>query len=354
MGGDLMITELTAERHRLTDPFEAIEYCYAHGWTDGLPVVPPTPALVGAMLDAAGLAPETVMGHIPERRITIRAEQVAINAVMAGCLPAYMPVVAAATRALLDPAFGLHGPSASTAGVAFLTVVNGPYARKIKLNNGENVFGTGNRANATIGRAMRLLIINSSGPTFDRATIGHPGRFTYCIAEQEETGWEPLHVLRGFDRSASVVTVMAAEAPVQVNNPSASSGEAVLRTFSRRMAAVGSANTSHMGDKPHMAVIICPEHRRTLQEQGWSKEDVCRFLWEQARVSVADLKRGGLLDGPVQPGDEEQQSPVTPTEADLLVITAGGESGRFSAIIPGWSSTHGSMAVSIPITNREG
>lgn len=353
-GGPAAAPALTAERHRVADAVAAIEYCYEQGWTDGLPVVPPTPDRVAAMLAASGLAPEVVLGRIPERRLTIRAEQVAINAVMAGCLPAYMPAVTAAVRALLDPAFGLHGPSATTAGVAFLTIVNGPYARRIGLNSGENVFGPGNRANATIGRALRLLLLNAGAALFDRATLGHAGKYTYCLAEQEDAGWEPLHTLRGFDRHQSTVTVMAAEAPNQVNNHVANSGRELLLTFTRRMAAVGTANANSRGARPQMAVVICPEHRRTLQADGWSKADVRRFLWEHARVSVADLKRGGLLPGPVAPGDEEQRSPVTPAEADLLIVTAGGEAGRFSAVIPGWNTTAASVAVTVPITEVEG
>jgi hypothetical protein len=347
-------SDLTAPRHRLHDLADAIEFCYDQGWTDGLPVIPPTPGRVAAMLAASGLAAGDVLGRIPERRITLRAEQVAINAVMAGCLPAYMPVVVAAVRGLLDPAFGLHGPGASTAGVGFLTVVNGPMARAIGLNSGENLFGPGNRANATIGRALRLLLTNASGPLFDRATLGHAGKYTYCMAEQEDVGWEPLHTMRGLAPGTSAVTVMAAEAPNQVNNHTAAGGRELLMTFIRRMTVVGTFNTVSVGGKPHQAVVICPEHRKKLQAEGWSKADVRQFLWENARLSVADLKRGGLLSGPVTPADEEHTSPVTPTVEDLLILTAGGEAGGFSAVIPGWGTTQSCRAVTVPISQREG
>jgi|GEM_PF-131982 len=338
---------LTATRYRLNDDFDAVEFCYAAGWTDGLPVVPPTPDRVSAMLTAARLEPDAVLGQIPERRITLRAEQVAINAVMAGCRPEYMPGVVAAVRALLDPAFGLHGPAASTQGVAFLTVINGPYARRIGLNAGENLFGPANRANATIGRAMRLSLLNTGAGLFDRATLGHPGKYTYCVAEQEEAGWEPLHVMRGHDPRSSTVTVLAAEAPNQVSNHVAATPEALLDSFARRMAAPGSSNAQ--SGNVEMAVVICPEHRRSLQAVGWSKRDVQQYLWLHALNSVADLKRAGVLEGPVAPADEVQLRHVTPAPEDILIITAGGDAGRFSAVIPGWGAKESSRAVTVPI-----
>lgn len=309
----------------------AMELCHQRGWTDGLPVVPPTPERVEAMLAGGGVEAQAVLGRIPERRRTIRAEQVAINAVMAGCLPAYMPVVLAAVRALLEPAFGLHGPTASTAGVGILTIVHGPVARAIGMNCGEDVFGPRSRANATIGRAIRLLLLNAAGHRFDRATLGHPGRFTYCIAEQEEAGWEPLHVLRGLPAASSAVTVMAAEAPNQVSDHVSTTGEGILNTIAARMAAPGSMNAE--AGKAQMAVVICPEHRRTLQAEGWSKAGVAEYLWEHARTAAG--------------------RPVVPTAADLLLLTAGGEAGRFSAVICGWATRHQSAAVTMPI-GREG
>jgi len=342
-----------AETHSFVDEASAFDYCVDQGWTDGLPVVLPTPERVQAMLTGGDLAPDVVLGRVPERKISIRVEQVAINAVMAGCLPVYMPVVLAAVKGLLDPAMGLHGPWASTAGAAFLVIVNGPYANRIGLRNGENLMGPGNRANATIGRAIRLLLINAGGDSFDRATLAHPGRYSYCIAEQEDQGWEPLHTLRGFKSTDSAVTVMAAEAPNQISNRLAATGNEVLTALARRMTTPGSPNAND-GGLQQMVVIICPEHRSTLQAEGWSKVEVRKRLWEMAHISLADRKRAFAVAGTVQEGDETAFTPVTPSPEDLLVLTAGGQAGRFSAVMPGWAQKSKSCSVTVKITGVEG
>jgi len=344
---------LTDEQHRFPDESSATEYCIEQGWTDGLPVILPTPERVRAMLAGGDLPADALLGRIPERRISVRVEQVAINAVMAGCLPSYMPVVLAAVKGLLDPAMGLHGPAASTAGVGFLVIVNGPYASQIGLRNGENLLGPGARANATIGRAIRLLLINAGGDSFDRATLGHPGKYSYCVAEQEGADWEPLHTLRGFAAHESAVTVMAAEGPNQVNNSLATNGDDLLTALARRMIAPGSSNVNDGGNQ-QMVVIICPEHRRTLQAEGWSKVDVRHRLWEKARISLAERKRSFVAAGAIARGDEDAFTPVTPSPEDLLILTAGGTAGRFSAVIPGWASSRQCRAVSVKITGVEG
>ncbi|MCH9017256.1 MAG: hypothetical protein IIB89_05780, partial [Chloroflexi bacterium] len=199
---------------------EAIERCYELGWTDGLPVVPPTEQRVGEFIERSGRPSAEVVGELPERRREITVGKVAANAVMAGCLPEYMPVVLAATEAMLDPVFNLVGPSSSMGGSAILTIVNGPVAKELNINSRNNLFGPGNRANATIGRAVRLVLMNACAAipgVFDRSVIGHPGKYTYCIAEAEtETHWTPLHVERGFSADQSTVTVFAGEAPRQV------------------------------------------------------------------------------------------------------------------------------------------
>ena len=181
---------------------EAIERCYELGWTDGLPVVPPTEARVAEFIERSGKSAGQVIGELPERRREITVGKVAANAVMAGCLPEYMPVVITATAAMLDPVFNLVGPSSSMGGSAILTIVNGPVIRELNINARNNLFGPGNRANATIGRAIRLILMNACAAipgVFDRSVIGHPGKYTYCIAEAEtETHWTPLHVERGF------------------------------------------------------------------------------------------------------------------------------------------------------------
>lgn len=332
----------------------AIEYCFEQGWTDGLPVVPPTRERVAEFLAAAGLAPEDVLGTIPERSRVLTAEKLAANAVMAGCLPAYMPVLAAAVQAMCHPAFGLHGPASTTAGVGILVVVNGPVAAELGLNSGQNVFGPGARANATIGRALRLLLLNAGGSReFDRGTLGHPGKYTYVLAEHEHLGpgWEPLHVQRGLEPDQSAVTVMAAEGPNQVQNHVTRTPEGILATIADRMRALGSMN---LGGEQEMAVVICPEHHADLAAAGWTRRDVARWLAEHARRPLADLKRGGLVEGPVLPADEEKQVGAVARPQDLLVLCAGGQAGRFSAIIPGWSVRTASRSVTRAIPVRRG
>src|SRR5919197_2080407 len=211
---------MRAAEHSVAAWVEAVEEYFDRGWTDGLRVVPATAEAVRPFLDVMNLDPADVVISEPVRRRTITAEQVAINAVLAGCRPDYMPVLVAALEAMSDPSFSLHGAITSTGGSAILVVVNGPIRQRLGFNSGTNVFGPGWRANATIGRAIRLITLNCLGAqpgVLDRSTQGHPGKYTYCIAEHEEASpWEPLHVERGFARETSTVTVFAAEGPHNV------------------------------------------------------------------------------------------------------------------------------------------
>jgi hypothetical protein len=334
---------LKAETIETRDALIAIELFYQKGWTDGLPVIPPTKDRIESMLKMVGMAPDAVIGAIPERGRVFTAEVVAINAVMAGCLPEYFPVVVTAVSAICDSAFGLHGPTASTHGAAILMIVNGPVISGLGLNSGQSVFGPGHRANATIGRAIRLLLINAGGsPEFDRSTLGHPGKYTYCIAENEDTDWLPLHVQRGFDKSVSTVTVLAAEAPNQVNNHTALKAENILLTLADRMTGLGTFN---MGGQTEMAVIICPEHYRTLNDQGWGKTRVQEFLFAHAVRPLSDLKRCGYIEKPIEKGDEKIPVRAVQSPDDILLIVAGGVAGRFSACIPGWANMNASRSV---------
>ena len=219
----------------------AIERCYQMGWTDGLPVVPPTVDRVGQFLGHVGRPASDIVGEIPERRREITVGKVAANSVMAGCLPEYLPVVIAATEAMLDPVFNWWGLLPAWAVPAVLVIVNGPVSRQLNINARNNLFGPGNRANATIGRAVRLILMNACAAVpglFDRSVIGHPGKYTFCIAEAEtDTHWTPLHVTRGFAKDESAVTVFAGESPRQVRAPG--NPEAIcmpLRTSPQRWA----------------------------------------------------------------------------------------------------------------------
>src|SRR3954468_15958849 len=212
-------TILASASHEVEDAFEANELYQRNGWTDGLPIVPPTEDAVARFLDAAKLAAADVIGVEPVRRRSITAEKVSIAAVMAGCLPEYMPVVVAAIKAMCQPEYALHGSTASTGGSAPFIVVNGPIRLAIGMNTTHNALANASRANATIGRSVRLVLLNVLGGVpgqLDRSTLGHPGKFTFCVAEDEEgiaenTGWLPLSVERGVPAGTSAITVMAVE-----------------------------------------------------------------------------------------------------------------------------------------------
>ena len=335
---------LTSRRYSVADPVEAIELCFDRGWTDGLPVVPPTEERVRAMLGAARLRPGDQVAYIAQRAVSVTAEKVAINAVMAGCLPEYMPVVRAAVEGIGDPAWSYHGPGTSTAGAAALVVVNGPVARELDINAGDNLFGPGWRANATIGRAVRLVMRNVCGSrpgTLDRGTLGHPGKLSYVIAENEaESPWAPLHVERGFRPEQSAVTVMAAEAPHQFYNQLSNTAEGVLTTLADDMKISGNV----MG-QPQYMLVIAGEHMRTIAKGGWTKADIRRFVFEHTKNSHAHLKGTHRMAGPVKPGDETLMRPLVESPDDILVVAAGGRAGAFSAYIPGWGSKRSSQAV---------
>jgi hypothetical protein len=343
-----MAITLTSPRHAVASLDDAIEFCFQQGWSDGLPVVPPTEAKVQAMLDAAKLDPQHQVAYVEHRAVSITAEKVAINAVMAGCLPAYMPVVVAAVRAIGDPRWSYHGPGTSTAGAGVLMIVNGPIRRELDINCGDNLFGPGWRSNLTIGRAVRLIMRNVCGSwpgRLDRGTLGHPGKLSYVIGEnEEESPWPPLHVERGLRREQSAVTVMAAEAPHQIYNQLSSTAEGVLTTLSDAMRISGNV----MG-QPHYALILAGEHMRTIAGSGWGKDQIRRFVWEHTQNSHAHLRRTGRMAGPGQPGDEARLRPLVESPDDILVVAAGGRAGSFSAYIPGWGSKRSSQAVTVVV-----
>ena len=332
--------------------FEAVERCYELGWTDGLPVVPPTEERVSEFLNRAGRDASEVVGELPERRRQITAEKVAANAVMAGCLPEYLPVVLAATEAMLAPDFNLVGPSSSMGGAAVLIIVNGPVARDLNINARNNLFGPGNRANATIGRALRLVLMNACAAIpglFDRSVIGHPGKFTYCIAEAEtETHWTPLHVERGFAPEQSAVTVFAAEGPRQVR--SVGHPEAILYSIADAASSLGtSLSTSGSVGDPSQGIrqgeIVVTIAGSSNLWQEWSKDDIRDYLHPRIRRSVADLKRAQVFAGDLEPGDDTRFMTLIPEPKDIMVVFAGGEESNMSSVIPSWGPKVSSAAV---------
>ena len=331
-----------------SDPVEAIEYFYRQGWTDGLPVVPPTPARVLEFLEYASNLPGDILGVIPARNRAITAEKVAINAVMAGCLPNYMPVIVAAIEAMCKEQFNLHGISATTGGTAPLLIVNGPAALQLNINSGVNCFGPGVRANATIGRAIRLILMNVCGSipgVLDKACVGHPGKYSYCIAEDEAGNpWEPLSVERGIPADISAVTVFAGEAPHYVNSQVGGTGERLVRSIVNTMLG-----TVYMGG--NWVLVLCPEHVTIFKKDGWTKAQIRQAVYEQAVRSFAEFKRiAGFADSIIRAEDAEAIYHYMQTPEDLLIVTAGGRAGGFSALIPPWAAG----ADSRPVTRAIG
>lgn len=301
-----------ATAHEYDSYQDLVEDYFARGWTDGLPIVPPTPELVESFLDYAGLPPDEVLGTVPTREVIATAEKVAINAVMAGCRREYFPVVVAAVRAHLSEKGNCHSTTGTLSGAAQLIVVNGPVRLEMDINCKAGCFGPGWRSNATIGRALRLVIRNvcRAVPNFlDRATFSTPARYSFCFGENEEDSpWVPLHVERGFDPSTSTVTVQSAMTVVAATDFSSRTPEGVLDSVSRTMKREGTAGDRWLHQEANVVLVVGPEHMRYFAESGWSKQDVRDYLWPRLQAPPGPGER------PVRLGKPE----------GLLIVAAGG------------------------------
>jgi hypothetical protein len=295
---------------------------------------------------ASGRSRDELVAEMPPNFGRATVEKIAVNAVMAGCRPEYLPVVLAAVEAVCDDRFCLLGVSGTTDAVAPLVIVNGPIRGALDINSGAGVFGPGWRANATIGRALRLCWVNIGGArpgVISMSTFGGPGRYTYCIGENEEASpWEPLHVEHGFDPGDSTVAVLAAEAPQIVADTRSRSGLDLLTTIARSVEVVAHHKAVGLGDT---ALVFSPEHVTTLAADGWSKARVRQFLWERLRKPVRELLPGrdggeGLSDEALAALPDEARSetlvPKFQAAESLKLLVAGGPAGRFTAIVPGW------------------
>jgi hypothetical protein len=345
---------LVSSRVQVSDRYEELnEYFRSRRWTDGLPIVPPTEERVAAMLAAVDLDPAASLGKVAPSWEEAVLEKVAVNAVMAGCAPAFMPVVVAAIQAMCDPKFNLYSVQATTHPVAPLVIVNGPIARRLGMNSGSGVFGPGFHANATIGRAIRLVLLNIGGGwpgEGDMATQGQPSKYSYCIAENEAANpWEPLHVERGFARNDSVVTVFGGESPHNVNDHVSTTAAGVLGVIADTLTSLG-GNTKWYFAESECAVVLGPEHAATIHRDGLTKADVRRMLYETARRSLRDLKRGGMWQMHDWPrwmqavSDDEARLPIVPGPEAILLLVAGGP-GKHSAVIP-------NMAVGLAVSRQ--
>ncbi len=329
---------------RVPDGVDLVEWYFEQGWTDGLPVVAPTADKLAAMVAALGGNPTLVEARVPPRWGDLTRAVLATNMVMAGCTPAYAPVVRAALLALCQTAFNLNGVQSTTHMAAPLVVVNGPIAKAIGMNADCNVFGSGNRANATIGRAIRLVLLNVGGGRpgeLDKATLGHPGKYSYCIAENEAASpFAPYHVEKGFDKADSTVFVIAAEAPHSVTNHVANDPQGILDSICSAMSTYAHNNAVSSG---HCAVVLGPEHAATIAGRDWTRHDVRNYLWMNAWNRFGELAfnhRYGKVYNRNLPRhykrELDSRIPVVPSADHIHLFVAGGAAGRFSAFIPGW------------------
>jgi hypothetical protein len=297
----------------LEDEFEAM---YERGWTDGLPVVPPTPDRVLAMLDGTERAPDDVVAIVPPDLVECTVEKIAVNAVMAGCRPEYLPIVIAGLEAACADEFNMHGLLATTWFAGPILIVNGPIRMRLGMNSGVNVFGPGNRANASIGRALQLVVRNVGGGRpggVDRATFGTPGKYTFCFAENEEgSPWEPLSVARGVALGVSAVTLFGGYGVHPLSDQRSRTASDLAATFARGLAGVSR----------DAVLVVSPDHARLFREAGWSRPQLIAALTDRSGRDASTV----------------------------LVVHAGGGAGLFSALLPGWvGGAEGSQPVTRPI-----
>lgn len=328
------------------DPEAALDYCTEHRLGDGLPIIPPTPERVERMLHYWPGSWDEGLGPFAPREGEVTALRVAANAVMAGCRPEYFPLVMLILEAIRDPAFNLKGVQATTHPCTPFVVVNGPIGRELGVNAGCNAFGPGCRANATIGRAVRLAMINIGGAipgVVDMATLGTPGKYTFVVAENEaESPWEPLHVERGFDAAATTVTVLGCEGPLNINDHFSKDGAGVLTTMAGTMANVGNNNIFYASEA---VLAVGPEHAQTVAASGFSKADAKRFLQEKAQIPLSRFSPDNVQERfrkwhPERYGQAAADTlvPVVQDPEHLLLVVVGG-AGKHSMFLPSFGAT---------------
>jgi len=332
-------SKLRARRVEVAALEDEQEAFFDRGWTDGLPIVPPTEARVLAMLEGTTRAPDEVVAVVPPDLAPCSVEKVAINAVMAGCKPEYLPVVLAAVEAACTDTFNMHGLLATTMSVGPVLIVNGPIRRRIGMNAGKNVFGQGNRANSTIGRALQLVIRNVGGGRpgeVDRATLGNPGKVGFCFAEDEEgSPFAPLSTEFGFAAGTDTVTLFPGEGPRTVVDQLARDPDLLVNTFAVALRTMLSPKMAMAFD---VIVVVSPEHSRIFREAGWSRDDLRAKLHAATLMNGDDLVRGanGIAEG-LPEGVRGKPLPKFRPDG-IRIVHAGGGAGLFSAIIPGWAN----------------
>ncbi|MEX2229629.1 MAG: TlpA disulfide reductase family protein [Dehalococcoidia bacterium] len=344
---------LRARRIEIAPDDDVAEFFYDQGLTDGLPVVPPTPERVLRMLGGTRRDAQEVVAVVPPNLAPVTIEKIAINAVLAGCRPEYLPVVIAAVEAMCTEEFNIHGVSATTMGATPLIIVNGPIRHRIGMNMRLGALGAGHRANASIGRAVRLVLRNIGGGKpggTERSTLGNSMKYTACFAEWEERSpWAPLHVERGFAAEDSVVTLFAATGQSLMVDQTSRSGRQLAGSFGLRLEGVYHPRGHSGGD---VFVTVSPEHVDTLWRDGYTKEALRNRIQEitsrPIRDLLADAESGaGVPPGRFPDGELDRLLPKFASTANINIVVAGADAGKFSMIFDGWASgAIGSMPTS--------
>jgi hypothetical protein len=315
------------------------EFAATQGWSDGLPMVPPVEAAVDRFVRAVKADNET-FAPISPRQVVPTLQSLAANAVMAGCKPEYFPAVLAGLRAVLAPEYNLHGTLATTHPCGQLMMINGPIRKALDINCGANCLGQGRRANATIGRALQLILLNVGGAKpgdMDRATHGTPAKFAYCFGENEEVSpFPPLHVRRGFQPDDSVVTAMAAEAPHNINDHASTSGEGLITTISGTMSQAGANNVYLKGP---CFVVLGPEHAQTLARDGWTADSIQAALYERSKIHVSRISKENLESWAGQDRHPVNDHYYPASSPDHINVVVAGGAGKHSMFIPSFGNT---------------
>ncbi len=340
---------LQARKIELAESEDIMEACFERGWSDGLPLVPPTPLRVTRMLSSTDRSADEIVGSVPPDNRPCTIEKIAINAVMAGCKPDYLQVVIAALRAALKDEFCMHGLLCTTYFSTPVMIVNGPITKQIGMNSGVNALGQGNRANATIGRALQLIVRNVGGGIpggIDRATLGNPGKYTFCFCEDEsDAEWPSLSMDRGYTREDSVVNLFAGSGVQPFVDQQSRQPESLAKNLANSLRSVANTRSFGMADA---IIVISPEHRRVLRECGWTKPNLKQALYDELKTPGADIIRGkdGIAEGMPEKFKDIMLNKFR--NDGLHIVGAGGKAGMFSAIISGWlaSGEKGSQMVS--------
>jgi hypothetical protein len=328
---------LRARRVQVAELEDEIEAMFDRGWSDGLPLVPPTEARVLRMLAGTSRAPDEIVAIVPPDLTECTVEKVAVNAVMAGCRPEYLPVVLAAVEAVSTDSFNMHGVLATTMHCGPIVVVNGPIAKAIGMNAAGNVFGQGNRANLTVGRALQLVIRNVGGGRpgeIDRSAQGSPGKLSFCFAElEDDSPWESLATERGVARGSSAVTVFAGQGPSPIVDQLSREPDSLVRSFAECLTATMHPKITMGMDA---MLVIGPEHMRVFDQAGWDKARFRAELESLLMLDGADLVRGarGIAEGLPEAFADAQVPKFRPGLP--LIVHAGGNAGLFSSILTGW------------------